>query len=208
MALVTTSELSSYMSATPITTAQVASAKAIIEGVQNELEMYINRPLETRIARELVRTDTVGFARLRSAPILSVTKVSYVNTGSLTPLEMMDYQIDDLFESPSITTYDLVPANFGYGLITSGGVNLGSPNTYFVVEYTGGGGDHITQYLPSIKLAIMRVASREWQHLHDDTVKLNNGDIGDAVDPGEAKLRGWAPEELAKFDRIRRRVIV
>ncbi|AYQ99237.1 head-to-tail complex protein [Brevibacterium phage Cantare] len=208
MTLVTVQELSNYMSGSPITPAQEKSAELILDGVINELEMYINRPVQVRNARELVRTDIAGFARLAYSPVQAVTKVSYVNSSNLSAYPSRDYPIDELVEDPNVQVMDMVPANLGYGLITSGGINLGAPNAHFIIEYRGGGGDRINQYLPAIKLAVLRTASREWEHLHKDTVRINNGDIGDDVDPGVIKMRGWDTEELKKFDRIRRRAIV
>lgn len=208
MTLVTVQELSSYMSGSPITPSQEKSAELILNGVINELEMYINRPVQVRKARELVRTDISGFARLAYSPVQAVTKVSYVNSNSLGAYPSRDYPIEEIISDPDIQVMDMVPANLGYGLITSGGVNLGAPNTHFIIEYSGGGGDRINQYLPAIKLAVLRTASREWEHLHDDSVRINNGEVGEGVDPNGIKMRGWDIEELKKFDRIRRRAIV
>lgn len=207
MTLVTVQELSSYMSGSPITPAQEKSAELILAGVINELEMYINRPVQVRNARELVQTNIAGFARLAYSPVQAVTKVSYVNASQLSDYPSRDYPIDQLVDDPNVQVMDMVPANLGYGLITSGGINLGAPNTHFIIEYRGGGGDRINQYLPAIKLAVLRTASREWEHLHDDSVRINNGEVGEGVDAGTVKMRGWDIEELKKFDRIRRRAI-
>lgn len=208
MTLVTVAELSDYIGSSPIGDAQKNSANLILAGVQSELEMYINRSLESKPVREMVLTDNGGFARLMSAPVHAVTKVSFVSYSRVVNVPGTNFPVEELIESGDIETTDIVPKDFGHGIITAGGVNLGAPRSHFIVEYTGGGGDRIGAYLPSIKLAILRVASREWQHLHDDTMKINNGGLGDDVDPTVIGKRGWTLEELQQFDRIRRRAIV
>lgn len=207
MTLVTVDELTDYMGSSVIGNSQAKSAELILAGIQNELEMYINRSLEAKAHREMVLTDSKGFARLFSAPIHAVTKVSFVSYSSVVNVPGSEFPVEQLVESGDIETVDIVPTDFGHGIITAGGVNLGAPNTHFIVEYSGGGGDRIQSYYPSIKLAILRIASREWQHLHDDTVTINNGQTGDDVDPNVIGKRGWTREELEQFDRIRRRAI-
>ena len=59
----------------------------------------------------------------------------------------------------------------------------------------------------AIRLAILRVASREFQQMNDDTMSLRNAAATPPVDPIPVPARGWRPEELRQFDRIRRRVI-
>lgn len=207
MTLVTVTELTNYMGSSTIGTAQAKSAEIILAGIQNELEMYINRSLEAKSHREMVLTDASGFARLFSAPIHAVTKVGFVSYSRVVNVPGSEFPVERLIESGELKTVDIVPNDFGHGIITAGGVNLGVPNTHFIVEYNGGGGDRLESYYPSIKLAILRVASREWQHLHDDTMTINNGVTGDDVDPNVIGKRGWTREELQQFDRIRRRAI-
>lgn len=208
MALVSVQDLIVYMSNIHVTEAQRNSAEAIIEGVQSDLEMHINRAVEARAVREVVKTDGVGFAYLSHSPVREIRGLSQVGFSSVPP---------PLGTAPSTgilpflegNSYDMVPRNFGRDAIVPGGVMLGAAQTYFVVDYIAGGGDYIAPYLPSIRKAILHVAARDFAHMHSDRMTITgNGSLGDDVDPNPPPTKGWTDEELEKFDRIRRRVVI
>ena len=74
------------------------------------------------------------------------------------------------------------------------------------ITYTAGYDGHDEKYA-NVRLAIMRVAAREVEQRHDDTLSVKDLSVRNE---GEMQLRqrvGWLPEELARFDRMRRRVV-
>lgn len=185
MAVVTTRELSNYMSGWRYTTVQEIDAQAILDGVQSELELYLNRPLQMRRLVEDVTTDFRGYAYLKVTPITAVHGL---------------YRTDREGQQGELITS--LPSNFfrrgANYLIT------GSANSRLIVDYTGGVNADIN---PGVKLAIKRVAAREFAYKHDDAVTLDNTEGRPSEDPTPVP-KGWTDEELKKFDRLRRRVIV
>ena len=185
MAVVTTRELSNYMSGWRYTGVQELDAQSILDGVQSELELYLNRPLQMRRTIEDVTTDYRGYAYMKVTPITAVHGV---------------YETDrDGLQSDLITT---LPSNFfrrGANYLVTGRANC-----RIVVDYTGGQNADLH---PGVKLAIKRVAAREFGFKHDDAVTLDNTEGRPAEDPTPVP-KGWTEEELKKFDRMRRRVIV
>lgn len=79
---------------------------------------------------------------------------------------------------------------------------MGTPNTWFIAEYTGGYNGYIDD---SLKLAILEVASRTMVPNHDDTLTIKDDVAREPV--GQPMVKGWTPEELQQFDRIRRRMV-
>lgn len=210
MSLVTAEDLSNYMSGINMNNRQKNVAQMILDGVQAELEMYLNRALEPRFVREAVQTDSSGYADVSFSPvsrIVALYKVTsmlfpqYSETELWTPGEEEPFE----FEGPK---FDLVPYNYGADLIVPGGAMLGVPHAYFVIDYITGETNFITPHLPALKIAILRVASREFQQMNDDTVSLRRTGTEVPVDPIPPQRRGWYQNEKAEFDRLRRRVIV
>jgi hypothetical protein len=62
--------------------------------------------------------------------------------------------------------------------------------------------------MDSIMLAILRVAAREFQTNHDDTMSLRDTSATTPTDPVPVPRKGWQDDELRQFDRIRRRVVI
>ena len=60
---------------------------------------------------------------------------------------------------------------------------------------------------PGIKLAILRVAAREFMYNHSNATTLVNTEGRKPEDPPPVP-KGWREEELAQFDRMRRRTAV
>lgn len=208
MTVVNAEELKAYMSGIRMTSSQSTTAQLILDGVQAELEIHLNRAIEPRLIKETVYTSPDGTAYLNFSPVSKVHKISLVSVGSMpgmlptgpwAPGEEVE------FDGP---TYDYVPSDFGVDLIVPGGIALDNPAAYYVIEYESGGGDFIRPFLPAIKLAILRVASREFQRMSNTTVEINNGEPRPQVDYVRPSKRGWQPDELVQFDRLRRRVVV
>lgn len=205
MPLVTAQELSDYMSGIRMNDAQVRSAESILFGTQQDLENYLHRPLEPKRAREMVRVDRSGYLNVKHTPVTAVIRIQ--DYGSTLPSRASDivpnYTPE---ESSTLPIYDYAPVNNGSDMIVPGGVKYGTPNTYVLIEYVSGGSRLIMDNLYQIKVAIMRVASREFERMHDDTMSLQQ----DRASSAEASSRlplGWTPEELARFDRLRRRIM-
>lgn len=209
MTLVTPDDLKQYMSNLNMSVKQKNAAALLLEGLQAELEMYINRTIEARFIRETVMTNLVGYAYLSQSPISKVFGVVVLEDGLLPDMLPTTEYLPGTFPDgvEDLPQYDLVPADFGKNLIGPGGLYLGSPSAWFVIDYQGGGDDFMAPYIPAIKNALLRVGSREFQHMHDDSVMLGEQGASPPVDNIPPSGRGWQERELRQFDRIRRRVI-
>ena len=188
MAVVTLPEFQNYMSGTRLSEVQVLSAQAILDGVQSELETYLNRAVQQRRVRETVAVSHNGYAHVSNSPIIALYGVYRVNpvTGETGTTRL---ELPYGAWSPGQNMIRV-----GYAATSMGPVS---------VDYLGGeNGDKI----PGLKLAIMRVAAREFAHNHDDGMSIQNTELRPPEDPTPV-AKGWTVEELAKFDRFRRRVV-
>jgi hypothetical protein len=207
VAVVTPGDLKNYMSGISMNPVQEEAAYIVIAGVQQELERYINRPVELTLVREAVLTSPEGYGHLSVTPVHRIESIRAVQSAAPWTLPT------GIIEGPELPAFDgaildYAPANYGAGLLVPGGIDLGLGGGYFVITYTGGGGPLVAQYLDAIKLAVLRVASREFQQMHDDSMTLRNLDASEPVDPISVPRRGWTQDELRDFDRLRRRVVV
>lgn len=209
MAIATADDLQKYMSGVKMTTPQYQSASQIITGVQEDLELYLNRPLELTAMREAVVADETGYVKLSISPVLEIRRiVSVSSTGDFNSISVGPLPVDNPlppFEGPS---FDVVPKNLGRDLICPGGAVLGGYSAQYIVDYLGGGGDFMGRYKNSLIQAVLRVAAREWQIMHNDSMRVVNGGPSEPVDPVPPTHKGWMQEELEAFDRLRRRTIV
>lgn len=206
-AVVSVDELIRYMSNITLTDAQKTDAAATLLGVQNELEMYLNRPVQPLHIREARMSDTTGYLNLSVSPIWRIIKTDMVETlfqpdPFFTPpvLSPMEDQTDVVRLS---IDYVRASTNFGDPLLVPGGYYIGYPNAWYIVEYVGG---YMGYFDNALKQAIKRVASREVQQNHDDTLSLRD----DAATEGRSRDQretGWTEGELKKLDRLRRRVL-
>lgn len=178
----------------------------ILQGVQEQLELWLNRPVELVQIRENVRSDRQGYLHLSVTPIKKVVSVGVTsaidavnpNTGIVNPYTLVrDPSLDD----------DARVIDRAYSYATNyqreyGGLRVNSPCTWYVVNYIGGydGGQD-----SALKLAILRVAAREYRKNHVDQIGTREG-TPDEVEPGDKKDVGWTKDELTQLERIRRRV--
>lgn len=204
MALLTAQELSDYMSGIRMNNAQRRSADVILQGVQGELERHLHRPLEVRRAREMVRVDRSGYLNVRHTPVVAVLRLQ--NYGSTRPVISQKVENYKPVESDALPLYDYAPENNGAEIIVPGGIRYGTPGNYVLVEYISGG-RLIFDALPQIKIAILRVAAREFTNMHDDTMSLRGTQAQAGNQRNAALPDGWTREELQKFDRLRRRIV-
>lgn len=186
MSIVTVPELRNYLSGIGITDTQKVSAELILDGVQSELETYLNRSVQQRRVIEYVPVTNMGHAIASNTPIMELYGVygSDPRNTVVTPRPM-----------------PLLPGAWRPG---QSYVALGFLFQSAVwVDYLGGyNGDKI----PGLKLAILRVAAREFVHQHDDGMTVQNTEMRPPADP-TPQPKGWQIEELTAFDRYRRRVM-
>lgn len=211
--LVSADELIAYMSNINLTPPQKTSAQQTLNAVQAELEVYLNRPLELVQVREAVRTDHLGYANVTVSPVHKVinTQIIEVSYGP-EPLNQFAPYTPEPMERDALIDPDngrplldmLSIPNFGDPLIVHGAIYIGFPNAWYVVEYVGGYNGQATD---GLKQDIMRVAAREVARNADDTLSLR-GDKAEQASESDDRVKGWTIEEKAKWDRLRRRVIV
>lgn len=203
MALVSPEELARHMSGIRMNSEQTLSAEGILAGVQSELEDHLNRPLEPMRSRELVRVDRNGYVNVRNTPVHAVLRIQdYGSTLPVPPSGVVPNYTPTL--SDALPLVDYAPVNNGAHLIVPGGVKYGTPNGYVLIEYLAGGTEFILRRLPAIKLAILRVAAREFDAMHNDSMRIRGGSTEATPAPTEV---GWTEAELKSFDRLRRRVV-
>ncbi|QZE10806.1 head-to-tail adaptor [Gordonia phage ChisanaKitsune] len=185
MGLVTVPEFRAYMSGNNLNALQLQAAEAALNGVQSELERYLNRSVQMRRVTEEVELDEFGRGYLKNTPIEAVYGLfRHSSTGGVG--EAIVNVSPHLFRKG---------ANF---------INVGWGFTNIWVDYLGGlNGDKI----PGLKLAIMRVAAREFVHQQSDNLAISNTEARPPSDP-VPQPKGWTEQELQSFDRYRRRTVV
>lgn len=168
--LVSVDELRAYMSGITLDDAQETAAAAVLQGVQAELERYLQRPVEPRWFTETAALGDDGSLLTSKTPVRQVVGTELVvRAGRLWP-------------GPAFSQL------LGYTAI---------PITYEA------GFDGRLEEFADVRLAILRVASREMTDRHDDTRSVR--DLDTRNEPGPPPVIGWTPEELSRFDRLRAR---
>lgn len=197
MALVTVADLRDYMAGMSFSSSQSRAAQAALDGTQQDLELYLGRPVQPVQVREKRRSDGSGDLSLSVTPVWKV-----INLRVLTTSEKVVPSKDTtaLSEEEADRIWDAMPDD---NITIPGGIYVGRWFTWYIVEYIGGYNGYVDD---ALKLSILEVASRTMTVNHDDTLSIKD-DI--AREPAnEARIRkGWAEEELKKFDRIRRRTV-
>lgn len=188
MGVVTVPEFRNYLSGLNVSDIQEQSMSMTLAGVQSELEKYLNRPVQEQRVMEEADVEENGNVYLGVTPIVAVYGIYYPG-----PLGEADLNNPINVASPSFFR-----KNSNYlrlGLYAGGTV---------FVDYKGGiNGDKN----PGIKLAIMRVAAREFMHNHGDSMSLSNTEARPESDPTPTP-KGWTVDELTQFDRLRRRTVL
>ena len=209
--IVSVDELKSYMSDITLSESQEAAVEEVLAGIQQDLEDHINRPLQPVQVREYIQTDSLGYANVRVSPVWKVIRrdqmdgmTSFLSYDLTTPYVPPVLERDPLIgEDGTVIDYWGVES-WGAPIHVPGGIFIGVPDTWFAIEYVGGALGFMNQ---KVKLAIMRVAAREVTGLHDNTLSLRQGNAEPAADP-DPRPKGWTDEELQRFERMRRRVII
>lgn len=214
--LVSADELIKYMSNLNLNVPQKEEAQSILNGVQGELETYCNRPLELVQIRELVTTDGSGYANISISPVHKVIAMTAVEAGMValpvnyyTPLYPAPMERDALIGGAGRMINNVRNSGQPVGdpLIVPGGIGVGVPNSVYVIEYIGGYDLKTMPQYESVRTAIKRVAAREVGPMYDDTIDLRSGSAEKNREP-DNRGKGWTEDELLRFQRLRRRVIV
>lgn len=129
-----------YMSNIELSPDQRTAAKDILEGVQGEVETYLNRPIERVETTEIVFPDATGRIWMTNTPVVSVSAVS---DGNAVALDAVD------FVAQGNAIYSRAYAVAPYAITYVGGLDGAN--------------------IKDIRLCVLRVASREMQNRHDST---------------------------------------
>lgn len=212
MTLVDSTALSAYMGGATWTEIQESHiTDVVLPGVQQELELYLNRPVEPMHVREARPIDDCGRVFLTVTPVWEVIGIDLNGTVE-TPTQYQPAALSDVPAiarkyDPAITKMSGTPfwaAQPGFITVTAyiSSLLAGVPNQA-VVEYIGG---YLGYTDDALKLAILRVAAREVERLYDTSIGLRDG-AGQPAGESDRRGKGWTPQELAMFDRLRRRVV-
>lgn len=199
---VKTPALIAYMSGIGLTADQTSALQDVLDGTQRELERYCRRWFQRKTWVEWLTPDEFGRLWPTSVPVLSVS-----DPAGLTP-----YQDNSLRGwSPVGSPISLGQLGGGIDRYLMQGVSGGVISDGFA-----GGANVLTTYIggldpdgddiQDVRTGILRVAAREAEVRHDDT--LDPSDL-EARNPAQHDKRtiGWTTDELKKFDRLRRRTV-
>lgn len=197
MALVTVADLRKYMSDISLSANQQAAAQRALDGTQQMLEMYLGRPVQPVQVREKRRTDAMGDMALSVTPVHKVINLRRMGTeDAVVPsLDTTPLSADEVDR-----VWDEMPET---NIAVPGGIHVGQSLRWYVVEYIGGYNGYVDE---ALKLAILEVASRTMTVNHDDVLTIKD-DIAREPANATSMQKGWTIDELAMFDRIRRRTV-
>jgi hypothetical protein len=206
--LVGVTDLVRYMNGINLSDSQRSNVELLLRGTQEDLEDYLNRPVQPMQVREYLVTDAAGYANVRVSPVHKVLHAEPLEATQFPFLESAAFEstplvLDESLEEPA-RVLDLWGAGAGDYRIVPGGFYVGVPDAWYAVEYIGGYNGYADD---KIKVAIMRVVAREVERNNDVTMNLRAGNADKGTE-SDSRASGWSPPELAAFDRLRRRVIV
>jgi hypothetical protein len=169
MAIITADELIRYMSDITLTPRQLQAVEDVIDGVQAEMETFLNRSIEPATRTETLTADHLGRVWPLHTPVISI---SAVQAG--TPLATIAHDLLD------------------------GVLYAGSNGDTVTVTYVGGIGETHRAH-PHLRLEAMRIVAREITKLHDDTLGVKDLSATDDSEPipsglqdtDRARLRRW-----------------
>lgn len=199
MALVNTADLTNYMSGITLNAKQLATAQQVLDGTQQELELYLGRPVQPIQVRERRQTNLQGDLVLSVTPVYQVLTLRRINASEFATLPVDD--TTPLTSGDVDRLWDAMPVS---NQIIPGGVYTGAPGVWFTIEYVGGYNGFADA---ALKLKIMEVASRTMTVDHDDTLTIKD-DIAREPTRAANMQKGWTDDELKRYDRLRRRIAV
>lgn len=207
--LVSVEEFRRYLGGFEMTSMLQEEVVSLLTGTQQQLETYLNRPVELVQVREVALSDGMGNLYLSVSPVRKiisygvtvgsdfssgVVEVQPINT-SMVPDTSLDIDARMIDKS----SYKAAGSSFRpYGMVVP------YVSSRYTVEYIAGldGSDQ-----EQIKSAIKRVAAREFTKKHDDTGGLRTGHIED-TEVGDTRNIGWTLGELQSLMRYRRRIVI
>ncbi|HEX5782341.1 MAG TPA: hypothetical protein VFX80_10480 [Solirubrobacteraceae bacterium] len=178
--IVEVEELVSYMSNVSLTADQRRGAELVLEGVQGEVETFINRSLEPGEFIETLVPDEDGYVYFSQTP---VNEIVHVHAPPPDPLP-------DPY----------VPADLWYDF-AEGQLLVGPYAAGVQVRYRYGLPAHAYRFL---KLEVLRIAAREVTSLHDDTLGVTDTNTRTPAPPPI----GLTEEDERRLRRWKRRVAV
>ena len=209
MALITVSDITTYMDIT-LTNTQENAAEFVIEGLQSELEAYLRRPVEQTEFTETYRVPDVGRgvvnqqyyynyttdpASTLSSPGIIYTPMYTLYLDNSPVVSVSSVSITPASASATATAQvaerDYVTRDYGIDLFNA------FANDRIEVTYTAGlDGPNIKAF----KILMLRAATREMQNMHDDVVGLK-----DLTTRNVAPLEtGFSDRELFTLRKYRR----
>lgn len=210
MTIVNVDELLAYMGGLRVTNEQRDIIEsAILPGVQQELEDFLNRPVEPVYVRENIEPDDRGWLFFSITPVWQVISVkrsdgqSQEITGPVvTPLPAPPSGVTRTWDTMTrqSTLYKYQVNTFSHHTAWS----LFTGAAFYTVEYVAGYNGYVDKQL---KLGCLRVAARDVEMQFDDSLTLRGG-ATEAASDSDSRAKGWTDEELLRFDRLRRRTVV
>lgn len=217
--IVTLTEFRNYLGGANWSPTQEANVIQTLKGTQQDLEDYLNRPLELIQVREQGQLDWDGVLYLSVTPVRKIIKLE--STSSMPPMTIPGdpYTVtpavmerDELITAsdprlvhdrlyPTVGAPQLVPGGVLVGSLAYGGTVY---TDWWACEYIGGYNGLVDQ---GLKLAIMQVAARTVARNHDVVINLRGGDATQAT-MSDDRPKGWSVDEKKQWDRLKRRVVV
>lgn len=164
-------QLRAYMSNVRLNDAQWSAAEDVINGVEGEIALELNRPLTPQTVTETVEVDDDGYLMFSVTPVRSVTSLQD-GTGRTVPYQTV-----------------------------RGAVRLDAYAALTVDVTYVGGLDGTND--PLLKLEVLRIAAREMQNRHDDTLSVKGTDRRDVP----MQPIGLTDDDRRRLQRWRRRVV-
>lgn len=211
MAILTVSDIETYMDIS-LTNKQQDAAEFIIDGLEAELEAYLNRPVTQQSFTETYRVpeyersyaDSNYYYNYASETVTNMsspgviyvpTYTLYLNNSPVLSVSSVTITASTLSATPVVqqAERDYIQRDFGLDLFNA------FPNDKIEVTYSAGlDGENIKVF----KILMLRAATREMQNMYDDTVGLK-----DLTTRNVAPLEtGFTDRELMsvkKYKRVR-----
>jgi hypothetical protein len=213
MSIINFDELKAYMGGNTLSPNEKELCEnIIIPGIQEELEIYLNTKVELVQVRESLQPECDGYVYFTIAPVKEIISAIWSGTGTV-PLTINQYVPDPPVVSPSITRPVInrtgtAGTDYAYRLNTGymglPGLYGGGMTPYMVMDYIAG---YDCTNDNSLKMALLRVTSREVERQFDTTAGIRSGTL-ENVSESDLRPKGWTREELKAFDRLKRRVIM
>ena len=202
--LVTVEELKDYMDIT-FSNTQEDAASYVLDGLESELEAYLNRPITERVFTESKRVPREARQLPHTAFFDQRSGTSHSALQAATPPWIWYLKNSPIVSVSSVTLYSAdgsASTSLAYNddyVIHPFGIEVFNVREYenITISYTAGlDGDNI----PMMKIVLLRAATREMQNMHDDVVGVKDLETRN-VAPLDT---GFLESELRSLRRHRR----